>query len=250
MFIELGAYQAHVFLDFREMADDAGGQLARLAAYLQGRGVASLERAGREMSLQPLHRAWRELCRTDLLQRQLDIFHGQPGSLLEGALWQELEEKIADLISRAYGDVRAEAGRRRAAEMLLEDLLALRELFFPERLPLEKAANEVPTARKYLQKQFREKAELERLFLLWLYARHLAATGTEKRADDRILFEEWMLDDVLAESLRGWGFSTGRVEPARLMIRAACGLGPMIRACGAALAQGREQRMPPPREIL
>ena len=238
--IELNAYQTHVFLDFREMADDAGGFLARLTGYLQGRGVASMERAGREMSLQPLHHAWRELCSSDLLQRQLDIFHGRPGSKKEGALWQELEEKIINLTSHARGYALAADGSPKTIETLLEDLLALRALFRPERGRPKKGTIDVPTAKKFLQKQFREKAELERLFLLWLYVRRLVETGIKKQPDDRTLFDKWLLDGVLAESLRNWGFSESRVEPARMMIRIAYGLGKMVRACSADLARAGE----------
>ena len=238
--IELNAYQTHVFLDFREMADDAGGHLARLAAYLQGRGVASLERAGREMSLQPLHNALRELCRSDILQRQLEIYHGRTRSKKEGTLWQELKEKIINLVSHARGNAKAAAGSRKTAEALLEDLLALRALFRPERGRPKKAAGDVPTAKKYLQKQFREKAESERLFLLWLYARCLVESGTEKRPDERALFDEWLLDGVLAEILRGWGFAEGGIETARLMIRIACSFSERIRTYSTALAKAGE----------
>ena len=240
MFIELNAYQAHVFLDFREMADDAGGHLSRLSSYLQGRGVASLEKAGREMSLQPLHNALRELCQPEILARQLEVFHGQPGSKMEGALWQELEEKIKNLIAQAPGHEISAAGRHLTVETLLEDLLALRALFHPEKERAQNAAVEVPTAKKYLQQQFKEKAESERLLILWLYMRCLAEPGTERLPKDRSLFDECLLDSVLGEILRGWGFSESRIEPARRMIRLACGLGPLVRACSAALGKAGE----------
>ncbi len=240
MFIELHAYQTHVFLDFREMADDAAARLERLAAYLHGRGVPSMERAGLELSLQPLHGAWRELCRSDLLQRQLDIFHGRPGSKKEGTLWQELEEKIIALFVHAGGDARVAGGAPNASEALLDDLLAMRSLFRPERGRPPKRTNDVPTAKQFLQRLFREKAELERLFLLWLYARRLVETGSSERPDHRTMFAQWLLDGVLAESLRGWGFAESRVEPARLMIRSACGLQAWVQAFRAALAAAGE----------
>ncbi|MDD8013134.1 MAG: hypothetical protein PHX05_06635, partial [Acidobacteriota bacterium] len=237
MFIELHAYQTHVFLDFREMADDAGAHLARLSAYLQGRGVGSMEEAGREMSLQPLHNAWRELCRTDLLQRQLAVLHDRTGSKGEGALWLELEEKIGDLFCRAGGNALATGGSQKIIELLLEDLLVLWTVLCPERGHAQMGADGMPTAKNILQMQFKAKAELERLFLLWLYAQRLTETGSERRADGRSLFAEWLLDGVLVESLRGWGFSESRVDPALRMIRSACGLRTEIRACSTELAK-------------
>jgi hypothetical protein len=236
--IELGSYQTHVFMDFREMTDDAEGQLDRLTAYLQGGGVASLERAGREMTLQPLHSALRELCQPEMMARQLEVFHGRPGSKKESALWQELEEKIKKLLSHASGNTPAAAESPNALETLLDDLLALRTVFRTDKGRIEKVSGDFPAAKKYLQKLFGGKAESERLCLLWLYTRGLVGEGNEKRPDNRFWFGEWLLDGILEEILRNWGFSESAVEPARHMIRIACGLGTLIRAHATALAKG------------
>ncbi|MCB0276313.1 MAG: alpha-amylase, partial [Calditrichaeota bacterium] len=58
MYMELGAYKYHVFIDFRQVSDH-DGHYARLNAYLNGRGVPSVEESLREMHLQPLHQAFR-----------------------------------------------------------------------------------------------------------------------------------------------------------------------------------------------
>ncbi len=49
LFLELHAYECRVFLDFREIPDDARGLLGRLAAELRGGGVPSLDAALREL---------------------------------------------------------------------------------------------------------------------------------------------------------------------------------------------------------
>jgi glycosidase len=238
--IELGSYQTHVFMDFKIMADDAGGKLAKLDAYLHGRGTDSLEQKGREMSLQPLHRALSELCQPDRLNRQEEIFHGRPGSKEEGTLWLELEEKISSLLSLAHENSRKAGGSRKGAEMLLEELLAMRTVW-----PLEKELSPtgsvgVMTARQYLQEHFQENPYTERLFLLTTYMRGLVEAGSENQQDGRILFAEWMLDGVLNEVLRGWGFSEIAVEPGLRMIRIACGLSAMVRSYSVALVQTGE----------
>jgi hypothetical protein len=235
--IELGSYQTHVFIDFKEMADDANGRLARLDAYLHGGGTDSLEKVGREMSLQPLHNALRELCQADILARQLEIFHGRSGSKNEGVLWQELEEKVFNLFSLAPENTGDAAVSHKAAEALLENLLALRALLRIEKRRLAKGAGNVASTKQYLQEYFQEKPEMERLFLLVFYMRGLIELGSEKRPDGRALFDEWLLDGILAEILCGWSFSENNGEPARLMIRIACGFGTMIDSFSTALVQ-------------
>jgi hypothetical protein len=54
LYVELGAYKRHVFLDWRQVQDDAEGHYARLTAYLAGRGVPSITAAMRELLLQPV----------------------------------------------------------------------------------------------------------------------------------------------------------------------------------------------------
>ncbi len=69
LYIELGAYKCHVFLDFREVADDETHQYAEMAAYLNGRGVPSVEDALREMFLGPIYRPLRALINANMFRR-------------------------------------------------------------------------------------------------------------------------------------------------------------------------------------
>ncbi|MGA2960274.1 MAG: alpha-amylase family glycosyl hydrolase [Candidatus Korobacteraceae bacterium] len=59
--IELGAYQHHVFLDWRDLREDATHPWAELCEMLGGRGVASLDDALRDLRLKPVHDALRAL---------------------------------------------------------------------------------------------------------------------------------------------------------------------------------------------
>jgi len=234
--IELNAYQTHVFLDFKEMADDAGGHLARLAVYLQGRGIASLETAGRKIFLQPLHNALHELCQPDILARQLEVFHGRPGSKKEGALWQELEEKINILIIQAAMQALTGSASRKAAEAIIEDLLALRSLFRPHRGRPSKAPGDSATAKRYLQENLREHPQSERLLILWFYIRRATGPATEKWPSRRLLFSEWQLDTAMTEILRNWGVDEADINPSWQMVLISCTFAERIAGYVAALA--------------
>ena len=61
LYIELAAYQYHVFLDFYEVQDIERDQYSQLAAYLDGRGVPSIEEAVKEFALQPVRNPYQEL---------------------------------------------------------------------------------------------------------------------------------------------------------------------------------------------
>lgn len=99
LYFELKAYQCHVFLDFREVEDDAASSYRRLCDQLAGRGVTSIFEALHQVALQPI---WQPLC---------DIYN--PGYF--GYL---LSKRIYDVAQQVPSDVLQEA--RRKEEALLQ----------------------------------------------------------------------------------------------------------------------------------
>jgi glycosidase len=61
MYFELGAYDYHVYLSFREVMDNEMHHYAQLHASLGGNGVPSIDEALRELFLQGVHQPFREL---------------------------------------------------------------------------------------------------------------------------------------------------------------------------------------------
>ena len=85
LYVELKEYQFHVFLDFREIRDDADGSWQQLYTHLNGSGVDSLEEARKQMQYGGLNAAFRavfELHTEDEkatvtaaeLQQRIDLF--------------------------------------------------------------------------------------------------------------------------------------------------------------------------------
>jgi glycosidase len=72
MYVELGAYKYHVFLDFREVEDNEWRQFSQLAAYLDGRGVPSIDEALKEIFLQPVLYPFRELVNAGMFRWLID----------------------------------------------------------------------------------------------------------------------------------------------------------------------------------
>ncbi|HIJ87647.1 MAG TPA: alpha-amylase [Desulfuromonadales bacterium] len=85
LYVELKEYQFHVFLDFREIHDDADGSWQQLYAHLNGSGVDSLEEARKQLQFGELNSAFRSLFElqaqeekssvtAEVLQQSLDLF--------------------------------------------------------------------------------------------------------------------------------------------------------------------------------
>lgn len=69
LFISLQAYQYQVFWNFREVEDNIWQHYANLEAYLDGRGVPSIDEALKETFLKPIHHAFRELANQKMFDK-------------------------------------------------------------------------------------------------------------------------------------------------------------------------------------
>ena len=98
MYVELGAYKYHVFIDFREVRDNQWNHYVQIANELNGRGVPSIEEAFKEMLLQPLQDALKELANAGMLRRLIEARITQPQAQLNQGLMEEIEKKMVDLL--------------------------------------------------------------------------------------------------------------------------------------------------------
>lgn len=72
LFAQLRPYEYHVFLDFREVRDTTG-RYAQVATMLNGRGVPSVDRAVRELWVQPVLVPFRDVADAELWKQLLGI---------------------------------------------------------------------------------------------------------------------------------------------------------------------------------
>jgi glycosidase len=98
MYVELGAYKCHVFIDIREVQDNAWRQYAELTAYLGGRGVPSIDEAMKELVLQPILQPFKQLADADLFRRLYDARVDAADQLPDTALLDEVEQKATAVL--------------------------------------------------------------------------------------------------------------------------------------------------------
>ena len=237
MFLELAAYQAHVFLDFRQLADDAGGRLAALENLLQGRGVASVEAACRELELRPLHDALGDLCRTEVVDRLAAALQAAPGGMAENALWLELEAKAAALGSRAARLAGSGDGLA-IAQGIIADQMAWRQLAARPGKTRSPGTEDGGSPAPWLRFHAHDRKRTRR-FLLHAVLRRLAAAWAAKPVS--ALWDEWRLDLAAAAVMREWGDAEETIAPEQQWLRAACENADRILACAVALTRGGER---------
>ena len=221
LYVELEAYKCHVFLDWREVVDNEWRQYAYLAAYLNGRGVPSIEEALREVFLQPVLQPFRDLVNAGTFQWLADNRVSEPGDQPDPELVAEVERRGLHLLrqivqfaagsegaSDAVGaDTELPAQVSDVAVEIAHKLEAVLQLpILADRFPL-------PRSRKYKGAVEMVSSRLNGdpaswgTLLAWLFTHALGKVVTEEdyAAQSRSWLDEWLLGKLIAGTLQDMG---------------------------------------------
>ncbi|MFC2037161.1 alpha-amylase family glycosyl hydrolase [Chloroflexota bacterium] len=223
LYIELDAYKCHVFLDWREVRDNEWRQYAHLSAYLDGRGVPSVEEALREVFLQPIHQPFRELVNAGTLRRFIDQRVTRPEGHLDAELVAKVESQMRDLIREVEqftGSSSVEAVEEIAVEATAADAIAAevrRKLEASLQLPVLAERFPLSRSRKYAAAVDLVQAHLDDddsawgSLLAWLFTHALGKVLVEEdyAAQSRSWMDEWLLSKLIAGALQDMGLDEG-----------------------------------------
>jgi len=201
LYAELHAYQAHVFLDFREVGENEYGQYGQLHAYLNGRGVPSIHEAMQELFLEPVHQPLRMLISApafEWLMQTRETWATDP----DATAMEQVELKVRDLL-KAVNYVAQAAGP--VAAVALDIRQQLEALFTlaaePDRLPLPE---DEMLREALLAALTGSDPTIWSILLSWLFIAPLGrmVEPEEGTATSRTWVDEWLLGKVMANALR------------------------------------------------
>jgi hypothetical protein len=207
LYVELSAYKSHVFIDFREVRDNQWHHYAQLAHYLNGHGVPSIEDALKEMLLEPLKHAFKELVNVDMFRRLMEARIIQPQVQPDQKLMEEIENKTIDLLRVAKqfsGGREDETTIAREVRCKLEAILYLPIITsrFPRLQP-----KGVKAAAEYLHKKLTDSTYTWVTLFSWLFVHALgkvvSQTGFVEQS--RIWIDEWRLGKTIVSVLGDLG---------------------------------------------
>ncbi len=194
LYVELDAYKYHVFTDFREVRDNQWQQYAQIADYLNGRGAPSVEDVFKEILLQPVRHAFKELVNANLFRRMIDARVFQADGKPEQTIMEETEQKMVNLLQEAkkFGGGREDEGPiARQVRQKLEAIL---------RLPVLSSQFPWVDAKDLTKEKFWT-------LLGWVFVHVLGKVANEKdfAGISRSWIDEWRLGRSIAEVLRELG---------------------------------------------
>jgi len=198
LYMELGAYKYHVFIDFREVRDNEWHPYSNLATYLNGRGVPNLEEAMKEIILQPIQYAFKELANADMFRRLTEARLIKPNDPLDQGLLNEIEQKIINLLyeaKRLSGGMETEVFITQEIRHKLESILRLPIIAsrFPY-LPTQKEEM-IP----YLTDKLKGNTTIWGTLLSWLFVHALGKviSKTDFSERSRSWIDEWRLGKTI-----------------------------------------------------
>ena len=239
--IELSAYKCHVFVDFREVVDDEMQRYAKLAEYLKGGGVPSIDEAARDVFSRPVQVPMRELVNAGffkwlLEQRSTEVDQPLPAQVASEATEKALHvlQGIEYLLDIEPDEVLVTAAVRRDFEAILQLPLVAQRFPKPKSRKyqaalqylmssltpapkVEIAAADIETEAVAKPKKTKSKAvaatkitpvvhdQLAWASLLsWAGLRSLgrAMSDHDFAAQSRAWIDEWLLDRIAASTLR------------------------------------------------
>ncbi len=222
LYVELEAYKCQVFTSFREVQDNEWHQYANLAGYLNGRGVPSIDEAMKEIFLQPIHQAYRELVnagyfRWVISNRVLTPAKAGEGMNADGNLAkvvQEAEGKAARLMEEVKRSIQAAGEVQPIINSLKQNLLA--GLY----LPVFQDRNPLPRSRNYQQLvKYLHSGNIKTspwrsgdayawsVILGWSFTSALGKTSSGMSYEEisRSWMDEWMLNKIFVSALNDLG---------------------------------------------
>jgi hypothetical protein len=207
LYVELGAYKYHIFIDFREVRDNSWRHYAQIANDLNGRGVPSIEEALKEMLLQPLQNALKELVNGDRFRYLIQARITQPQAQLNQKLFEEIEKKMIGFlqeVKQLSGGREDEMKIAREVRRKLEAILYLPVL--TSRYPRFQPKG-VKAAAEYLHNGLTDSATTWATLFGWLFVHALGKVVNQRdfAEQSRTWIDEWRLGKTIIGVLRELG---------------------------------------------
>jgi len=236
LYIELNAYQYHVFLNMRVVQDDEWHQYAQLASYLEGRGVPSIDEALKEIFLQPIHSAYRELVNKgyfEWLYSHRSPVTGITDEITEETvesadvtletILTETREKLVELLTEARVFAQGDGDPAVLTDSICHELATALTLPAFEQHSSIFATAELTGAWDYLQASPGGKLSLSEAgydiwgsLFSWIFTHRLGClmeSETSSLQDcfriSRTWIDEWLLGKVIARALQDTGLDEG-----------------------------------------
>ncbi len=207
LYVELGAYKYHVFIDFQEIQDNPWHHYEQLNQLLGGRGVPHLEERMKEIRLTPVRQAFRELVNANLFLRFMEARLSKPGDSLDKQLVDDIEQKAIHFFRTVREGLGGSGDEETMARELKQKLEVILYLLLITSRPQVLQPRGIKALAEYLHLKLINGISTWGILFGWLFIHQTADMATpeilSQQADRWV--EELRLDQILTETWMGLG---------------------------------------------
>jgi len=197
---DLGAYQAFVFTDFKEVVDDREHSWRRIHEYLNGAGSYNLEQLRLELPVMQVLRPWREIANRGYLGWLLQNRANQSRLRPAEQLTNEAAHKYGQFLEGVELLSQQTLPRHELNEKMLQRFRAVFKLAGFDRCLTPAQRHAVLVGADFILRGFNDDHWL--VLFLWVFLCDLAGRGAAAYGlDANKLLEEWRLGAVIKECL-------------------------------------------------
>ncbi len=210
LFVSLGAFKCHVFLDFREVLHSSEEPYCDLAAALDGAGVPSIGEALAEFVLRPVMEPFSEALNAGSLKY---LAGGCAKGKIDPDVLKTFREKLGYV---SDGIAYHEESKGLTTVQMDRAILAFETLL---KLPCMGKGAWGKRVKGLLPVTVDDSLSGWRVAIIWLFLSHALAGEKGGRAVRTVLFDEWRLNKIVRESFEGLGAEPGRIEAELALIK-------------------------------
>ena len=198
LYIELGAYQFHVFMDFYEIPDNEWNHYAHLHSHLHGKGVSDIELALKELFLTPLHYAFKNLINKGMLAYIIDKgLHPSEGEIDQKML-DEVEDKVCFFFNEAKNYLSVQINEKELAAIIVKNIQIFFQIMTADNI--FNAETDKKVGEYFCAHVKKHEQSYYYMMLIWMIINQLSHFNQDTQKDQfaRKLLDEWLLDKIVA----------------------------------------------------
>jgi glycosidase len=219
--LQLRAYELHVFVDFRDVADDESGHYRTVADRLAGRGVESVADEVAELELASILGPLRELLTADRLRRLMDARRGEPGEHDRATLLHEIEPLVVEFLDACRAHAGGGGHELSTGGVVRTELETALDLAVVPQPSMERGAGEFTIDDDPTPTVPGNGPVGWAALLGWILTHRVGdLLGEDEAAESpRGWFDEWRLHRPLAATFAGSGLDATQVKDALALVR-------------------------------
>jgi glycosidase len=221
LYVELGAFKYHVFLNFREVQDNEWHHYAQLNAYLDGRGVPSIDETMKELFLRPIHQKFTSLMNSDTIQRLIASKITVKKMKLDTIILDEIEAKYLEFLNEVKNFTSSDRDAIPIASDVRKEMEAILQLDNLDKRFASSRSKNFKNAIAFFKKSMSDDLFNCSILYGWVLIRHLGQILAEEdyEAQSRSWIDEWLLGKIITPVFHDLNFDERQSWQALALIK-------------------------------